>query len=98
MVAAVAVARRRTTRGGGRARGGAVVGIALLAVLLLTAVFDNVMIAAGLFAYEPRLISGFAVGLAPIEDFAYPVAAALVLPALWSLVGGTAPARRRTTT
>lgn len=92
--------RRRGAAGGasGAARGVASVGIALLIVLLLTALFDNVMIASGLFAYEPGLILGFTVGLAPIEDFAYPVAAALLLPALWSLLGGSAPlsARRMT--
>ena len=64
-------------------------------VLLLTAVCDNVMIAAGLFTYEPGLISGLTVGLAPIEDFAYPIAAALLLPALWSLLGGAAPTSAR---
>lgn len=94
-VAAVALWRRRAT---GRASGrtAASVGLALLVVLLLTAAFDNVMIAAGLFTYEPGLISGLAVGLAPIEDFAYPVAAALLLPAMWSLLGRV-PARPSTT-
>jgi lycopene cyclase domain-containing protein len=92
-VAAVAVWRPAAARG--TARGAASVGIALLIVLLLTAVFDNVMIAAGLFTYEPGLISGLTVGLAPIEDFAYPFAAALLLPALWSLLGGMAPSSAR---
>ncbi|MFC5930116.1 lycopene cyclase domain-containing protein [Cryobacterium melibiosiphilum] len=91
-VAAVAVWRRRGRQTG---RGAASVAVALLIVMLLTAVFDNVMIAAGLFTYEPGLISGLAVGLAPIEDFAYPVAAALLLPALWSLLGGPSPTRGR---
>ena len=63
-------------------------GLALAAVLLLTAVFDNIMIGVGLVAYDPDLISGVFVGLAPVEDFAYPVAAALLLPALWSRLGG----------
>jgi lycopene cyclase domain-containing protein len=64
--------------------------IALVAVLLLSAVFDNVMIGVGLVAYDPARISGLKIGLAPIEDFAYPVAVALLLPALWTLF----PARR----
>jgi lycopene cyclase domain-containing protein len=63
-------------------------GLALAVVLLLTAVFDNIMIGVGLVAYDPELISGVFVGLAPVEDFAYPVGAALLLPALWSLLGG----------
>lgn len=49
----------------------------------LTAVFDSLMIATGLFTYSPDRISGVRIGLAPIEDFAYPIAAALVCTALW---------------
>lgn len=65
------------------------VAVALTLTLLLTAVFDNLMIGAGLFSYDPDHISGLFVGLAPIEDFAYPLAAALLLPALWVLAGGS---------
>jgi lycopene cyclase domain-containing protein len=67
-------------------------------VLVLTAVFDNLMIAAGLFTYAPGMISGAMVGLAPLEDFAYPVAAVVLLPAVWILLGRTSkarPSRRR---
>ncbi|MER7796319.1 lycopene cyclase domain-containing protein [Microbacterium sp. NPDC096154] len=55
-------------------------------LLVLTAVFDNVMIAAGLFAYADDRVSGLAIGRAPIEDFAYPLAAVILLPALWMLL------------
>ena len=65
------------------------IGVALVAVLVLTAVFDNVMIGIGLVDYDPNRINGLRLGLAPIEDFAYPVAAALLLPALWALLGRT---------
>lgn len=59
--------------------------LAAAAVLvLLTAVFDNVMIAVGLFDYSSAHISGIRIGAAPIEDFAYPLAAVILLPALWS--------------
>ena len=57
---------------------------AVLAVL--TAVFDTVMIATGLFAYSDAHLSGPRVGLAPIEDFAYPIAGVLLLAGLWNLV------------
>lgn len=70
-------------------------GLALVAVLLLTAVFDNIMIGVGLVDYDPALISGLFVGIAPVEDFAYPVAAALLLPAAWSLLGATSRAHPR---
>ena len=65
----------------------AAVAIAAGVVLVLTAVFDNVMIAAGLFAYSDAHISGIRIGAAPIEDFTYPLAAVILLPALWSRLG-----------
>ncbi len=57
----------------------------LVVLLVLTAVFDNIMIASGLFDYAGHTLNGIRVGLAPIEDFAYPGAAALLLPGLWLL-------------
>lgn len=63
-----------------------VVAIVAVAVLLLTAVFDNVMIRIGLVGYDPVAISGVFVGVAPLEDFAYAVAAAVLLPSVWSLL------------
>ena len=60
-------------------------GAALAALLILTAIFDNVMIASGLFDYSGHALAGQRIGLAPLEDFAYPLAAALLLPGLWLL-------------
>ena len=91
-VAAVALWRRPGAR-----RLAAPAGIALAGVLVLTAVFDNIMIGVGLVAYDADLISGLFVGLAPVEDFAYPVAAALLLPALWTLLGGDTRTNQRRT-
>lgn len=65
------------------------VALTALAVLLLTAVFDNVMIAADLFTYNSERISGAFLGLAPLEDFAYAIAAVVLLPTLWHLLGGS---------
>lgn len=56
---------------------------ATTALLVLTAVFDNVMIAAGFFSYREDALAGPHLGLAPIEDFAYPLVAGLLLGALW---------------
>ncbi|MFD5821511.1 lycopene cyclase domain-containing protein [Nesterenkonia xinjiangensis] len=67
---------------------------AAVVLLVLTAVFDNVMIAVGLFTYAEDGISGIRVGLAPIEDFAYPLAAVILLPALWLLLEPLSPRRR----
>ncbi|GAB4100361.1 prenyltransferase [Sinomonas halotolerans] len=61
---------------------------AAAALLVLTAVFDNLMIAAGLFSYAPESLTGTAVGLAPVEDFGYPLAAAVLVPALWTRLRG----------
>ena len=58
-----------------------------IALLVLTAIFDNVMIATGLMVYEPGHLAGILVGSAPLEDFAYPLAGLLLLPALWLLLG-----------
>ncbi|MBX0298799.1 lycopene cyclase domain-containing protein [Cryobacterium sp. 1639] len=87
-VAAAAVALWRRPAAG---RLYAASALALAAVLVLTAVFDNIMIGVGLVAYDPALINGAFVGIAPVEDFAYPVAAALLLPAVWALLGGDTP-------
>lgn len=84
---AVGIAAALVLRGRRRTVALAAAGGAAVVVLVLTAVFDNIMIAAGLFSYAPGLISGVTVGLAPVEDFAYPVAAVLLLPALWILLG-----------
>jgi len=62
------------------------VGLVLVVVLLMTAVFDNVMIAVGLVGYNAAKISGVFVGVAPLEDFAYALAAVVLLPCLWTLL------------
>jgi lycopene cyclase domain-containing protein len=67
---------------------------ALAILLLATAVFDNVMIGVGLVGYDQSKISGLYVGIAPLEDFAYPLAAAVLLPSLWILLGGRGDERR----
>jgi len=89
LVASVVVAvaaTRSLPRGGPRNRHWAAIGIATAVVVALTAVFDNVMIAAGIMVYSEPGTSGVTIGLAPIEDFSYPIAAALALPSLWVLL------------
>lgn len=55
-------------------------------VVLLTVIFDNLMIAADLFRFDEAQLSGIRIGLAPLEDLAWPVAAAATLPALTLLL------------
>lgn len=68
--------------------------ITVVALFVLTAVFDSIMIAAGFFHYDPDALAGPLIGLAPIEDFAYPLAGALLLPALWGIVARGGADRR----
>jgi lycopene cyclase domain-containing protein len=79
IVAIVSLAVRRGPRWASILLGGAI-------LLIATAVFDNVMIGVGLVGYDRALISGVFVGIAPIEDFAYPVAAIVLLPSVWNLL------------
>ncbi len=60
--------------------------VTALVLTALTVVFDSLMIAAGLFHYAPELLLGAHLWLAPLEDFAYPLAGAVLLPALWALL------------
>ena len=79
VVAVIAIALRRPPRW-----------VAVLAsaviLLIVTAVFDNVMIGIGLVGYNRSLISGVLIGIAPLEDFAYALAAVILLPSLWALL------------
>ena len=84
VVAAVALAAVLSKR----APRWASVGLLLGIVLVMTAVFDNVMIGVGLVGYSADKISGAFIGIAPLEDFAYAIAAVVLLPSLWCLLGG----------
>jgi len=82
VVAAVAVAAllaRRVPRW-------RLVGLTAIVMVVMTAVFDNVLVGVGIVAYDQARISGIRIGVAPIEDFAYAIAAVVLLPSLWSLL------------
>jgi lycopene cyclase domain-containing protein len=87
VVALAAVLRRRAPRW-------PAVGVTAIVLLVMTAVFDNVMIGVGLVGYEKSLISGAFIGIAPLEDFAYAIAVVVLLPSLWALL---APSQKGTT-
>lgn len=61
-------------------------GLLALVLVGLTLVFDNLMIAVDLFTYPAEHLSGLRLGLAPIEDFAYPLCAAFLVPAVYTLL------------
>ena len=69
--------------------------VTLAVLLVITAVFDNVMIGIGLVGYNQALISGAFIGIAPLEDFAYAIGAAVLLPALWMLLPTRAASQGR---
>ncbi len=52
-------------------------------MLLLTLIFDNVIIGTGIVAYDPSKLSGILLGFAPIEDFAYTLVALVLTPSLF---------------
>lgn len=85
---AIMAGRRRSTAGlaadrRSLRRHAAGAALAFLALAVLTAVFDSVMIAADLFSFGTEHLVGLYVGLAPVEDFSYPLVCVALLPALW---------------
>lgn len=59
----------------------------LTVLLLLTLIFDNLIIIAGIVEYSSNRISGIYLFRAPIEDFAYTIGMVLLIPLLWKLTG-----------
>ena len=57
--------------------------IVMAGLLILTAIFDSILIHFNLFGYASNRILGVHLWLAPIEDFAYPIVAAIVVSLLW---------------
>lgn len=60
--------------------------ITLVGLLVLTIVFDSLMIQADLFRYDESHLTGIRLLLAPVEDLAWPLVSVLLLPALWELL------------
>ena len=59
--------------------------IITLHLLGMTLIFDSLIILAGIVAYNSSKLFGIYLGLAPIEDFAYAIVAAMIVPALWHI-------------
>lgn len=60
--------------------------IVMLPMLVLTAVFDNLIILSGIVDYDDTKLLGINILAVPIEDFAYTVVAVLLVPAIWKAV------------
>lgn len=79
-------ARARARRAASGRRIALVTGlVAGMALLVMTIVFDNVIVTLRIVAYDPALISGAKIGAIPVEDLAYSIAAIVLLPSLWVL-------------
>ncbi len=65
--------------------------VAAVVLLVLTAIFDNLMIQAGLVVYPEEHLSGLRIGVAPLEDFSYPLCAAFLVPAVFTLLTRSTP-------
>lgn len=61
--------------------------ITLLILTILTAIFDNLIIASSIVAYDPTKLLGIYVFMAPIEDFMYPLLAVVLVPTVWHMLG-----------
>ena len=70
--------------------------VSAIVLLVLTAIFDNVMIGVGLIDYPEQHLSGLRIGIAPLEDFSYPLCAAFLVPAVYTLLARR-PDREATT-
>lgn len=57
---------------------------ALGLMLVLTLIFDSLIIAAGIVAYDTTKLLGVYLARAPVEDFAYTLAVMLLVPLLWN--------------
>lgn len=63
--------------------------VTLIALLVLTAVFDNVLIQLSFVAYDTTKLLGVFIGSAPVEDFMYAILAVMLVPAVWHKLGKT---------
>ncbi|QDO90007.1 lycopene cyclase domain-containing protein [Ornithinimicrobium ciconiae] len=61
-------------------------GSTIAALLVLTIIFDSVMILADLFRFDEGSLLGVRLWHAPVEDLAWPLAAGLLLPSLRELL------------
>ena len=59
--------------------------LTLLILIILTAVFDNVIVGLNIVGYDSQKILGWYIGKAPIEDFFYAILAVVIVPALWNV-------------
>ena len=60
----------------------------IITMLVVTLIFDNIIIGLGIVDYDISKLSGLYLGLAPIEDFAYTVVSVITVASIWHKVSG----------
>jgi len=86
VAASAGVAVLVTVRRGLGAQWWLTTGVTIVVLLVLTVVFDSLMILADLFRFDETSLIGIRLWRAPAEDLAWPLAAGLLLPALRELL------------
>lgn len=61
--------------------------VSLAVLLMLTALFDSLIVGFGIVGYDTEKILGIYIGKAPIEDFFYAVMALLIVIVVWKKLG-----------
>jgi len=61
--------------------------VTLLVLLIMTAVFDSLIVGLDIVNYDKMKLLGLYVGRAPVEDFFYTILAVLIIPVLWKRLG-----------
>jgi lycopene cyclase domain-containing protein len=59
----------------------------IVVMLVVSVIFDNVIVGLGIVEYDPARILGWRMGVAPIEDFGYAIVGAFAIPAIWDRLG-----------
>lgn len=80
-----AVAAAVSVRRGLGARWWVATSATIAVLVVLTTIFDSLMILSDLFRFDDSLLIGLRLWHAPVEDLAWPVAAGLLLPSLAEL-------------
>lgn len=60
--------------------------ITLLIMLILTAIFDSLIVGFDIVGYNLNNISQIYIFKAPIEDFAYTILAVIIIPFIWGSI------------
>lgn len=61
--------------------------LTLAVILLLTSIFDPIIVGLDIVGYDTTKILGLTIFGAPVEDFLYAIYAAIIVPLIWHKFG-----------